>query len=64
MSMKTLEAGILRELRTITKRSKLKSSEFLEWNSSESNMKKNVREGEEVVYCPEHGVWCIVSSKK
>lgn len=60
MSIKTLEREILKELRLVTKRPKLKSSEFLEWCLTKEAIEENVQDGEELVECPALQCWCIV----
>ena len=49
-----IERSITRELREVTKGTKVK---WMEWSSSEEQVKKNLVEGEKALYLPRHGIW-------
>lgn len=62
MSMKTLEAAILKELREITKKPKLRQKDIVEWSTGDVKAEK---EGEVVVRLPVMGVnVCYEEPKK
>jgi hypothetical protein len=52
MSMKTLEAAILRELRSVTGNKKIRPKDIMEWSTGSIS----AREGETLVTLPELGV--------
>ena len=61
MSMKTLEAAIIRELRALTKTPKLSMKSVMEWSTSEDVVRKGLVEAEEkLIHCPGIGVWAAV----
>jgi sulfur transfer protein SufE len=60
MSISSLEREIVTELRQITKRRSLRLKDLLEWSTSETKVRENLREGESVVHCPQSGVWCAI----
>jgi len=53
MSIRTLEAAILRELRTVAKDSKIKQREIMEWQTGQT---LKAQEGETLYYLPELAV--------
>ena len=60
MSMRSLESAILGELRRVTGRNKLRLKDIMEWSTSETAVRNNVRDSEEVIHCPLNGVWCAI----
>lgn len=57
MSMRTLEAAILRGARTVLKNSKLRQKDILEWSSGDIEP----HDGEVVVNVPDPGVFVSVA---
>lgn len=58
MSLQTLERAILSELKTVSNNPKLKMKDLLEWSTGE--VKPHA--GEVVLYLPEMGAYCAIST--
>lgn len=56
MSMKNVEAAILRELRTVAKNPKIRQKDIMEWSTGEVK----AQAGEKVYYLPEMKVFVAV----
>lgn len=65
MSLKSLESGILTELKTITGRRSLRLKDLSEWSTSEATIDENIQNiKEDKVYVPHYKVWCAVLKKE
>jgi len=62
MSLASLERELAMHLRGIIKTPKLRVKDILEWSSDEETVRKNARAGEQVVFCPQLGLWAAVPS--
>lgn len=60
MSMNALERSVVKELKIITGNKKLGEKNLMEWSSSEDKIRKNLRDGEKIYFCPENGVWVAI----
>lgn len=56
MSFATLERAVLAELRQVTKNSKLRLKDIMEWSTGEVK----AQEGETLYFLPDLKVWCTV----
>ena len=64
MSFSSLESDILREVREISHRPRLRIKDLLEWSTAETVVRHNLREGEEMFYCPLSRVWVAIPKAK
>lgn len=64
MSVRDFERSVMAEIKQITGHQKLRLKDLLEWNTVKSVVKKNLRKGEMMVYCPNLGVWAAIPKPK
>lgn len=64
MSIRDFERSVIAEIKQITGHRKLRLKDLLEWSTVESVVKKNLREGEMMVHCPDLGVWAAIPKPK
>jgi hypothetical protein len=60
MSLASLERELTGWLRIIVRNPKLRVKDIQEWSSSEAAVRKNARADEQVVFCPQLGLWASV----
>ena len=63
MTMHTLEKAIWRECQQVTGRKQLRLKDIVEWSTDEGQVRKNLQENEEYVYCPDLKIHCAIPKK-
>ena len=64
MGFSALEQGLMRELRVVTGNRALREKDLLEWSSSEEQVKKNLKDRERMIHCPNLGLWAAIPAAK
>jgi len=64
MTFHDLERAVWAEIKKITGRKKLRFKDIMFWSSGEEVTRKECEPGEEVVYCPDLGVWAVIPKEK
>lgn len=64
MSMRTLEAAILKELQQVSGKKSLKHKDILAWQTGlKDKCPIDLVEGDKPYFLPELGIWAIISEK-